>query len=71
MPSEYLVDTNIVVAFFESERPVVEQFVEETRLSVSVVTIGELYFGAEKSAQREENEAKIERLFELGYSTRN
>ena len=62
MDGEYLLDTNIVVAVLGDE-PVVRRYLtERPRVSVSVTVLGELYFGAFKSAKLNENLIRINDL---------
>jgi len=44
-----LLDTNIVAALFNEEASVLAQFAVAVATSVSIITLGELYFGARKS----------------------
>ena len=52
MNGSYLLDTNIVIAIFQREKAV------EQRLEAAAV-LGELYFGATRSARVKENQARI------------
>ncbi|WP_457673327.1 type II toxin-antitoxin system tRNA(fMet)-specific endonuclease VapC [Thiolapillus sp.] len=59
---KYMLDTNIVI-YVVKNRPesVREAFNQQAgRLCISTVTLGELYFGAEKSAKPEQNLEVIE-----------
>ena len=60
MSGRYLLDTNIVIALFASELTVKDHLAKADEVFVSAVTIGELYFGAHKSAQAKENLARID-----------
>lgn len=59
MPGRVLLDTNIIVALF-SEEPVVSQRFAEREISVSSTVLGELYYGAHKSAHTARNLARID-----------
>jgi tRNA(fMet)-specific endonuclease VapC len=59
MPGKVLLDTNVVIAFFSGEKAVT-QHVVQSELFVSSTVLGELYFGARKSAQAASNEMRIE-----------
>jgi tRNA(fMet)-specific endonuclease VapC len=55
----FLLDTNIVIAVLNKEAAVESQLAGKTIYLGSIV-IGELYYGARKSARSKENLAKIE-----------
>lgn len=60
----YLLDTNILIAALNG-RPKVRQRLEDMPLDVlrlSAIVLGELKFGAEKSAHGERNRARLEAL---------
>jgi tRNA(fMet)-specific endonuclease VapC len=59
MPGKVLLDTNVVIAFFSGEKAVTHHVVQ-SELFVSSTVLGELYFGARKSAQAASNEMRIE-----------
>lgn len=46
MDGEYLLDTNVVVAFFSDERDVVERILEAKSIYVPSIVLGELFYGA-------------------------
>ncbi len=58
----YLVDTNIVVAWFAGERPLLDRFEAAAEVNASVVTLGELVYGAMKSSRPRENLQRLEQL---------
>jgi len=60
--SGYLLDTNVVVAVFKQEEPVLAKLEDAVveALFVPVITLGELRFGALKSVRVEENLRRIE-----------
>jgi tRNA(fMet)-specific endonuclease VapC len=60
-----LLDTNIVVAILNQEEKLLEQVAEVTAYIPSIV-LGELYYGARKSARSADNIKRIETLLE-GY----
>lgn len=65
MPVRYLLDTNICIYIAKHNPPVVrERFARHAadELAMSVVTLGELRFGAEKSQARERALAVISQL---------
>ncbi|MGC2528823.1 MAG: type II toxin-antitoxin system VapC family toxin [Candidatus Acidiferrum sp.] len=59
MPGRVLLDTNIIIAFFAAEKAVI-QHVTESVIFVSSTVLGELHYGARKSAQAVANQARIE-----------
>jgi len=60
----FLFDTNILIAALRGEEAVAQQLAElpPESLFVPAITLGELYFGARKSARSEENLARFERF---------
>jgi tRNA(fMet)-specific endonuclease VapC len=65
MSVRYLLDTNICIYIAKHNPPAVrDQFARHTadELAMSVVTLGELRFGAEKSQSRDQAMAVIRRL---------
>jgi len=62
----YLLDTNICIYVINNYpaplRARFERFIDQ--LCVSSITVGELYFGAEKSARRSDNIAAVEEFCE-------
>ena len=59
MPGKVLLDTNVIIAFFSAEKAVT-QHVSQAELFVSATVLGELYYGARKSAHSAANQARIE-----------
>lgn len=57
MAGRFLLDTNTVIALFGDRPAVRQQFAAANDVFVSCVVIGELYFGAEKSAHFAEVDA--------------
>ena len=62
MNGRYLLDTNIIIALFANDLAVVERLSRATDVFVPVVALGELYYGARKSARIEANLSKIDKL---------
>lgn len=62
---KFLLDTNILIAFFKKERSIIEHLRKGTDVLVPIVTLGELYFGAEKSEHRKSNIEKIVQLADI------
>lgn len=62
MSGSYLLDTNIVIAFFSGEPAVIAQFDQADEILLPSIVLGELVFGARKSSRAVENLARIEDL---------
>lgn len=58
----YLLDTNIVIAFFANESLIVQAVNQVEQVSVPSIVLGELYFGALRSGRVVTNLARIEAL---------
>ncbi|MGB0929354.1 MAG: type II toxin-antitoxin system VapC family toxin [Chitinophagales bacterium] len=50
MSGRYLLDTNIVSAFFKNEKDVVKKISKASRIIIPVIVIGELYYGTFQSS---------------------
>ena len=61
MPGRVLLDTNVIIAFFSGEKAVSQQFMD-AEVFVSSTVLGELYYGARKSAHAAANLARIEQF---------
>ena len=63
----YLLDTDTLIYSLKGHKNVVENFriYADAPKAISVISYGELVFGAEKSAQRGNNLAKVHRLREV------
>ncbi len=64
MAGDYLLDTNVLVAYFAGEQVVAKSILEAELIYIPSVALGELFFGARKSTRVEENLAKVQRLLE-------
>jgi tRNA(fMet)-specific endonuclease VapC len=62
---DYLLDTNIVVAFFNGDPTIVQQVNRLSIVQLSSVVIGELYYGAFKSAKTQQNIERIRSFLSL------
>lgn len=60
MSGRYLLDTNIVIALFAGDTAVRENLLKAAETFVASVVIGELCYGARKSARVQENLARID-----------
>ena len=62
MSGDVLLDTNIIIALMEKEPAAQQGLLSVQRYFVPSVVLGELYFGALRSARREENLARVDRF---------
>lgn len=62
MNGRFLLDTNIVVGVFADDPAIRRRLEQREEVLLSVVVLGELYFGARKSRQIDENVRRIHRL---------
>jgi tRNA(fMet)-specific endonuclease VapC len=60
MSGRYLLDTNIIIALFADDTAVKENLAKAGETFVPIVAIGELCYGAQKSARVQENLARID-----------
>jgi tRNA(fMet)-specific endonuclease VapC len=60
MSGRYLLDTNIVIALFAQELSLQKRLAEDIEVFIPVIVLGELYYGAMKSARVEENLERID-----------
>jgi tRNA(fMet)-specific endonuclease VapC len=56
----YLLDTNIVIALFANETGVQQRLAEANEVFIPSIVMGELYYGAYKSARIEENLVRLD-----------
>jgi len=63
----YILDTDTLIYFLKGNQTVVENFRSNTNMpkAISVITYGEMVYGAEKSKKTSQNMAKIHRLAEI------
>jgi tRNA(fMet)-specific endonuclease VapC len=62
MNSGILLDTNVAIALLNGDATVRQRVTTSRDLFVPVIVMREIYFGAEKSARRQENLARAEQL---------
>jgi tRNA(fMet)-specific endonuclease VapC len=62
MSGRYLLDTNIIIDLLANEDAVKEKLAGTEEAFISSITIGELFYGAEKSSRPAENVRRIENL---------
>lgn len=63
--SSYLLDTNAAIALMNRDALFLSHFASEAKFALPTPALGELFFGAQKSSQRERN---IERVTQLSES---
>lgn len=62
MSGRYLLDTNIAIPLMAGDQGVADQLATADAVFMCCVVLGELYFGAHKSARARENLDRVERL---------
>jgi tRNA(fMet)-specific endonuclease VapC len=62
MSGKYLLDTNIVIALFKNDPQVTMRLLTATEVFVPLAVLGELYYGAERSAQRDQNISRVDQF---------
>ena len=62
MNGSFLLDTNIVSALFAGEQVIQDRISEIGNILTSVIVLGELFFGAQKSPRMKENLSRIHRF---------
>jgi tRNA(fMet)-specific endonuclease VapC len=60
MSGRYLLDTNIIIALFASDAAVKTRLAEVDEVFVCSIAIGELCFGARRSARVQDNLARVD-----------
>ena len=66
MSGSVLLDTNIVIALFASDQAVIARLSKADHIFIPSIVLGELYFGAYKSAHSEQNVRRIEEFVTAG-----
>lgn len=62
MVGDYLLDTNLFVAYFNEEQPVLDKMLASREIFIPAVVLGELQYGAAASQKPQENRARIREL---------
>lgn len=62
MNGKFSIDANIVIDYFRGKNNLLSQLMEKENVSISVIVIGELLFGAENSLQIKKHLAQIKEL---------
>ena len=60
MNGSYLLDTNIIIALFANDPNVIQRLSATSQIFVPSVALGELYYGANKSAHSRSNISRID-----------
>ncbi len=60
MNGRHLLDTNIVIACFAGEKIVLDRLAQAPEVFVPSIVLGELYYGARKSARVVENVSRVD-----------
>ena len=60
----FLFDTNIIIGFLKNEDIIVNNIKEEEIINVSVITVGEMFFGANNSERSDRNTTVYKEFFE-------
>src|SRR6266581_7175859 len=60
MNGSYLLDTNIVIALFAKDSDVLRQLSAASQIFIPSIVLGELYYGANKSAHSKSNITHID-----------
>jgi tRNA(fMet)-specific endonuclease VapC len=55
MGMNYLMDTNVLIAFLKGDKNVIKKIKTIEKINISVISIGEMLFGAENSSKKEQN----------------
>lgn len=62
MSGKCLLDTNIIIAIFSRDEAVMTELAKSREIFIPSVVLGELYYGAQKSAHKKENTAVIDKF---------
>jgi len=65
MSGRYLLDTNVAIRVLNREIDLGQRRDPGFEAFLSLTVVGELFFGAEKSARAEENRRRVDRLIEV------
>lgn len=62
MSGRFLLDTNIVIAFFAQDEGVLDNMQISEAFYIPSIVLGELYFGAIKSSNQTQNRSRVDQL---------
>lgn len=65
MNGKYLLDTSIIVDLFANDRAVHKRLEKAESVFIPSIAVGELYYGAIKSARMQENMEQVKRLVSI------
>jgi tRNA(fMet)-specific endonuclease VapC len=57
-----LLDTNAAIALLNGDARIIQAIGDSDQLNIPIISVGELYYGAENSAQVAENYAKVRQI---------
>jgi tRNA(fMet)-specific endonuclease VapC len=66
MNGKFIIDANVVIDYLRGKNNLLSQLMENGVVSISVIVIGELLFGAENSMQIKKHLSQIEELLSKG-----
>ena len=66
MSGSVLLDTNIVIGLFANDQAILARLSKTDHIFIPSIVLGELYFGAYKSAHSEQNVRRIEEFVTAG-----
>lgn len=61
----YLLDTNIIIGLFANDQKITQQIQSVADIFIPVIVVGELFYGAESSLQKEKNKKVIQNLVDV------
>ena len=62
MNGKFIIDANVVIDYLRCKNNLLSQLMENEAVSISVIVIGELLFGAENSSQIKKHLSQVEEL---------
>ena len=65
MSGEYILDANVVIDLLRGDKATISRLAQIKEIKISVIVIGELYFGANKSNQTPKRLQEIQQLEKL------
>lgn len=64
MNGKYLLDTNIIILLFANDKDILKNLSKASEVFIPSIAVGELYYGACKSAHSKENIERIDNFIE-------
>ena len=64
MAGDYLLDTNVVIAYFNGEKSVIDKIIAAWEIVIPVAVLGDLQYGTAASRRPQENHSRIRDLME-------